>query len=122
MNKVMLISFFVARGAVYQHVVPHPTTINALYCCEFFRTLKRHGNKKRPNLKTIWLLQHNNAKLHTASIIREFSEKGKIQFLAHPTYGSCFVQFLGFRSSKWKLCNKYFESYVELVSAINRFF
>ncbi len=53
MNKVILTLFFNARRAVYQHIVPRHTTISALYYCEVLRTLKRHVNKKRPNLKKI---------------------------------------------------------------------
>ncbi len=42
MNKVMLILFFNARGAVYRHIGPRHKTINALYYCEVLTTLKRH--------------------------------------------------------------------------------
>ncbi len=51
MNKFMLILFFDEKEAVYQHTVPCYTTINVLYYCEVLRTLKRHVNKKRPDLK-----------------------------------------------------------------------
>ncbi len=51
MNKVMLILFFVARGTIHKHIVPHHMTINALYCCEVLKILMKHVNKKRPNLK-----------------------------------------------------------------------
>ncbi len=82
----MLILFFDVRGGVYHHIVPHHTTINALYYCEVLRTIKKHVNKKRPDQKKIWLLHHDNTKLHTASIVTEFLEKGKIEVLAHLTY------------------------------------
>ncbi len=47
------ILFIDVRGAVCQHIVPRHTTINALYYREVLRTLKRHANKKRLDLKII---------------------------------------------------------------------
>ncbi len=72
MNEVMLILFFDAQRAVYQHFVPHHTTIDVLRYDKVLRTLKRYVNKKRPDLKKNWLLHHDNAKPHTTFMIREF--------------------------------------------------
>ncbi len=52
MNKVMLILFFNMR-AVYRYFVPRHMTINTLYYCKVLRTLNKHVNKKKPDLKKI---------------------------------------------------------------------
>ncbi len=76
------------------------------------------------DLKKIWVL-HHNTKPYTASIIRKLFEKGKIEVVAHLTYyspnlGTC--NFWVFRDLKWELCNRHFESDVELMTAVNCFF
>ncbi len=48
-------------------------------------------NKKRPDLKIIWLL-HHNIKPHTTSIVREFLKKGKAEVLTNPAYKSDLAQ------------------------------
>ncbi len=81
-------------------------------------------NKKRLDLKNIWLLHHDNTKLHTISIVRDFLEEGKIEFLAYTTYRPNLVpfDFWVFKSLKWELSNRHFESDVELVIAVNHLF
>ncbi len=120
----MLILFLDMREAVYQHIVPHHTTINVLYYCEALRTLKRHVNRKRPDLKVIRLLHHDSTMPHTTSIIREFLEKGKIDVLAYPMCSPNLApfEFWVFGALKQELPNRHFESEVELVTAVNCFF
>ncbi len=80
-------------------------------------------NKKRLDLKKNWLLYHNT-KPHTASIVREFLEKGKIEVLAHPTYSPDLARynFWVFRALKCESRIRHFELDVEMVSAVNCFF
>ncbi len=86
--------------------------------CEVLRTLKRHVNKKRPDLKKIWLCRYDNTKPHTASIVREFLEKGKIEVLMHPVYGPdlapCNSSVFG--TLKRELHNRHLKSDFELVT------
>ncbi len=81
-------------------------------------------NKKRYDLKKIWLLHHNNTKLQTVSIIRVFLDNGKIKVLAHPVYSPDFDQcnYWIFEPYKRELYNRHFGSDVELMTAVNRFF
>ncbi len=124
MQKVILILYFDMQRAVYQHIIRRHTTINTLYYYEVLRTLKRHMNNKRPDPKKIWLLHHNKTKPPTASIIRQFLGKGIIEVLTHPTSCSNLApcEFWVFGALKWESHNTHFELYVELVTAINRFF
>ncbi len=135
MNKVMLILFLKAWGAVY---APRHTTINALYCCKILRILKRRMKKKRPDLQKIWLL-HHNTKPHNASIVQDrslpiflqtfpilfqnFHVIRKIEVHTHPTYSLNLApcDFWVFGALKQELRNRHFESDVVLVTAANRF-
>ncbi len=98
-NKIMLILFFEVREAIYQHIVPRHMAINALCYYKVLRTLKRHMNKKRPDLKKIWLLHHNNTQPHNASTVKEFLEKNCSR-IPCVQFWPCTMRFSSFWSSK----------------------
>ncbi len=101
MNMVMLTLFFDAQEVIYQHVVPHHTTINSLYCCKVLRTLKRHANKNMPNLKKIGFCTTTTLS-HTLLSLSENFQKKEIKVFAHLVYGPnlALMRFLGFWSRK----------------------
>ncbi len=89
-----------------------------------FKNPEETREQEEADLKKIWLLHHNNAKPHTASILREFLEKGKIEVLAHTTHSPDLARcdFWVFRALKWESCNRHFESDIKLVTAVNHLF
>ncbi len=100
MNKVMLILFLMHEEQFISILSIVIWQSFFLHYCKVLRTLKRHMNK-RPDLKKILPLLHNNTNPHTVFIIREFFEE-KIEVHTHPTYSSDLapVQFLSFWSPK----------------------
>ncbi len=80
-GKVMLCVFFDAQGVISQHVVSPKMKINAVYCVQVI-------NKKWQEIAHSWILHHDNARLHVASIVRDFLEKHEILMVAHPPYSA----------------------------------
>jgi len=68
-GKVMLTVFWVERGVIWEHYMPRGSTVTSATCAA--DVLKNHlrptiKSKRRGRLSTGVLLQHDNARLHTA--------------------------------------------------------
>lgn len=86
-GKIMAIIFFDARGIVYRHLVPNGQTVNASYYIDVLRSLNDAVRKKRPELHNRgWMVLHDNAPCHTATIVQNFLHANNIEQLSHPPY------------------------------------
>ncbi len=82
-------------------------------------------NKKRPDLKIIWLLHHDKAMLSHTLLLSSvnFWKKEKLKFSHIPRIISTLLYAIfGFWALKWELRNRHFELDIKLMTAINRFF
>ncbi len=123
-GKVMLCVFFDTQDAIYQHVVPPKTKINAVYYVQVLKSLQKHINKKRPEAACSWILHQDNARPHVVSIVWDFLEKRELLMVAHlpnsPRSPHC--NFWLFPSLKKALRGWQFSSIQEVVTASQTFF
>ncbi len=91
-GKVMLLAFFDHKGLIYQHFVKNVKVkgkrrnFTSTDYLKVLKTLQRHINKKRPELKNRWILHHDNVRPHTARVVTEWLEQQNIETVPHPPY------------------------------------
>lgn len=87
-TKVMLITFFDSTGIIHKEFVPPGQTINKDYYKEVLQRLVKRIHRVRPQFheKGSWFLLHDNARPHTALLVKEFLANNGIVELHHPPY------------------------------------
>ena len=118
--KRMLIVFWNREGIIHYELLPKGATMNAERYCEILRRLhKRIRNGQRV------ILQHDNAKPHTAKLTKKLllNEFGW-DVLEHPPYSPDLApsDYHLFRSMEHSLRNTKFKTSVELENALINFF
>ncbi len=92
-KKVMLITFFDAKGMIYQHYVPNSTTINFVYYCDVLATFLKHlGGKRLEKICDGWLLHQDNARPHVSQFMLDFMAKKRINSFTHTPYSPDLTQ------------------------------
>jgi len=81
--KMRLIVFFDIQGVVYYEFFRENQKANGKYYVKVLNRLCEEVQRKRPE-KRNWILHHDNAPWHTASIVREFIDKKGIIVANHP--------------------------------------
>jgi len=69
-----------------QEFVPPGQTVNHAFYKDVLERLRKHVQRVRRDIADDWVLQHNNAPVHTALSTREFLAKKNIPVLPHPPY------------------------------------
>ncbi len=84
----MLILFFDSKGVIHQKYVPEGKTVSATLYVQVFDSLCKRIARVRPEIRRDWkfLLLHNNALLHTTTIVQQFLAKKGVAQLSHPPY------------------------------------
>jgi len=87
-TKVMLITFFDSIGIIHKEFVLPGQTVNKEYYLEVLKRLVARIHRIRPQFRETgsWMLLHDNARPHTAVIIKQFLAKSGIVALNHPSY------------------------------------
>ncbi|KAJ4432029.1 hypothetical protein ANN_20643 [Periplaneta americana] len=86
--KVMFIVAYDIDGVILHHAVPPRQTENADYYCRFLqhhlrpalRRKRRHLGVQNP------IILHDNAKTHTAAVVKDFLRRWQWEILEHPPY------------------------------------
>lgn len=85
--KTMLIVFFDVNGIVHREFVPQGQTVNSIFYLSVLKRLKARIHRVRPELvKNGWILHHDNAPVHTASIVTKYLALKNITVLSQPPY------------------------------------
>jgi len=82
----MIIVFFYGRGIVHKEFVPPGQTVNHAFYKDVLEWLRKRVQRVRRDIADDWVLQHDNAPVHTALSIWEFLTKKNIPVLPHPPY------------------------------------
>ena len=86
-KKQMVFAFFDDSGSVYEHYASVGTKINGDYIIEVLRKFLRILPRKRPLLaEEGWLLHCDNAPVHTATSVKTFLARRRVEILPHPSY------------------------------------
>jgi len=86
--KTMLITFFDCHGIIHKEFLPEGTTLNAARYIEILTRFMKRLRRVRPQYARpgSWFFVHDNARPHTANIVKQFlATKGVVQ-LEHPPY------------------------------------
>jgi len=69
--KSMLVGgfFFNSKRVVHKEFVPPGQTVNAAFCVEVLKRLKKRVARVRPEIANTWLLHHNNAPSHASLLV-----------------------------------------------------
>lgn len=84
--KSMLICFFDSQGIVHKEFVPQGQTVNQHFYKEVLEKLRKRVIRVRPNIKSTWVLHHDNAPCHTAISISQFLATKNIPVAPQPPY------------------------------------
>ena len=84
--KQWLLLFFDSHGIVHKEFVPSGQTVNHAFYKDVLERLRKRVQRVRNDIADDWVLQHDNALVHTALSIREFLAKKNIPVLPHPPY------------------------------------
>ena len=87
-GKVMLTLFWDQRGVILEHYVPRGNTVTSTTYADLLKNLLRPAikSKRRGLLSTDVLLQHDNARLHTARSTVATIQDLSFECLPHPPY------------------------------------
>jgi len=61
--------FFNSKRVVHKEFVPPGQTVNAAFCVEVLKRLKKRVARVRPEIANTWLLHHNNAPSHASLLV-----------------------------------------------------
>ena len=86
--KSMLICFFDQKGIVHKECVPPGQTVIAAFYVDILKRLRENAQRKRPDQwrNNTWLLHHDNAPAHPASLTRRFLTNNNMTVVPHPPY------------------------------------
>lgn len=87
-KKILLSVWWDIKGIIYHELLDDNQTITAEVYCQQLRRLKEVLQKKRPSLinRKGVILQHDNAKPHTARITKNLLEEFGWEIMLHPPY------------------------------------
>jgi histone-lysine N-methyltransferase SETMAR len=87
-GKVMLTLFWDERGVILEHYTPRGNTIISASYSDMLKNHLRHaiGSKRRGRLTTVVILQHDNARPHTAHATVATITDLHFDTLPHPPY------------------------------------
>jgi len=86
--KIMLVIFFDWQGVIHNEFVPVGETVSAVYYQSVMERLRNGIRRVRPGMceSGDWLILHNNAPSHNATIVKQFLAQRKVTVLDHPPY------------------------------------
>ncbi len=122
-RKMMLSVFWDSEGVILQEYLPKGTTINSERYIQTLKNLKKRLKRIRRD-RSVYLLQHDNARPHTSNATIEAIQQLGFEVLPHPPYSPDLApsDYYLFRHLKKVLKGTRFSSDVELKAAVTSFF
>ncbi len=130
-HSSMLVCFFDSYGVIHQQFMPRGVSVTKEEYCRILDELKEDIRRKRPGMwkggrdgrtDQDFVLQHDNASSHTATItLAKIGESG-INLLAHPPYSPdlAIADYFLFPHLKSKLRGQEFRNIPEMQAATRR--
>lgn len=122
-GKVMLTLFWDARGVILEDYMPHGVTVTSVTYSELLKNRLQPAirTKRRGLLSTGILLQHDNARPHTARSTVATIQDLKFECLPHPPYSPDLApsDYHVFGPLKGALGGKKFQSNDEVIQAVH---
>ncbi len=85
-QKAMLILFFDRHGPVFKQWVPNGAGVNKHLYLRVMKGLREAVCRRRPTHQNDWVLLHDNAPAHTATIVVDWLRDNQIERVPHPGY------------------------------------
>ena len=86
-KKQMVFAFFDDSGSVYEHYASVGAKINRKYTIEVLRKFLLILPRNRPLLmEEGWILHWDNSPVHTATSVKTFLARRRVEILTHPPY------------------------------------
>ena len=85
-RKVMLCIWWGKEGVIYYELLPRNVTITSEVYCQQLRRLEAAIQEKRPVRRHQVILQHDNARPHTANITKAAIQELGWEVIPHPPY------------------------------------
>lgn len=122
--KVLLSVWWDVKGIIHFELLPRNKTITAAMYVEQLRRLAKAIEEKRPNLQNHVILQHDNARPHTAKMTKLVIDELGWEVLDHPPYSPDLApsDFHLFRAISNGLRKKKFDNEAELKNWLNNWF
>ncbi|GFW45457.1 mariner Mos1 transposase [Trichonephila clavipes] len=121
--------FFDSKGTIHKEFPPEGMTMNAAKYIEvltrFMKCLRRERERVRPQYaqQGSWCIVHDNARLHTANIVKQFLAKMRVEQSEHYPYSPDLnpSDFFLFRRLKLALKGKKFDDIPDVHLNMTRF-
>jgi histone-lysine N-methyltransferase SETMAR len=123
-RKTMMSVWWDVEGVVHYELLPRNQTITADLYCQQLRRLNAAIQQKRPNRQGGVILQHDNARPHTANLTQAALEELHWEVLPHPPYSPDLApsDYHLFRSMSNAMRGKTFADDADLRNWLDEFF
>ena len=120
-GKVMATVFWDAKGVIMLDFLPKRSTITGVYYANLLNKLRTAiRGKRRGKLSKVFLLQQDNARVHTCKVAMDAKERNGYELIPHPAYSPdlAAIDFFLFPNLKKDIRELHFRSDEEVVTAV----